>query len=105
MGHPLPGGEDPWAAAGRALACLGEIAGDFPQGRVLVVTHNSLVRLVLCHLLGIPLAEYRRRFPAVDSCLLTHVRVLPGRQAALLAFNAPPTQAWGAGEGVAQCLG
>lgn len=105
VGHPLPGGEDPWAAAGRALASLGEITGGFSQGRVLVVTHNSLIRLVLCHLLGIPLAEYRRRFPAVENCFLTQVRVLPGRQAALLAFNAPPTQAWGAEEGVAQCLG
>ena len=107
VGHPLPGGEDPRAAAGRAVACLSEIAHEHPRGRVLVVTHNSLVRLALCQILGIPLAEYRRRFPSVRNCYLNQVHVLAGKQAALLQFNAPLTEGWSSREGgeVAECPG
>ena len=36
---------------------------DAPQGRVaIVVSHNHVIRLRLAALLGLPLADYRRRF-------------------------------------------
>lgn len=89
VGHPLPGAEDPRAATARAVACLTEIAEEVPHGRVLVVTHNSLIRLTLCHLLRIPLSEYRRLFPFIRNCGLNEVRLLAGKQTALLQFNAP----------------
>jgi broad specificity phosphatase PhoE len=82
--HPLPGGEDPHAAADRFLSCLGEIEGD----RVLVVAHTTAIRLALCRMLGIPLGEYRRRLPRLDNCALTEVRLRDGR-AALLQYNSP----------------
>ncbi|OKK03581.1 phosphoglycerate mutase [Streptomyces sp. CB03234] len=87
--HHLPGGEDPAAAAERAIACLEEVARELPDGRVLVVAHSTLVRLVLCELLGIPLARYRQVFPALENGALTELRLLPGRQASLLRLNAP----------------
>ncbi len=96
VAHPLPGGEDPKRATSRALASLEEITRAYPQGRVLIVTHNSLIRLVLCQMLGIPPAEYRRSFPSMRNCHLNHVRVLPGQQAALLQLNTPPLGAWAA---------
>ncbi|GGU39587.1 histidine phosphatase family protein [Streptomyces lavendofoliae] len=89
VAHHLPGGEDPVAAAGRAVACLEEVARELPGGRVLVVAHSTLVRLALCELLGIPLARYRRVFPALENGALTELRLLPGRQASLLRLNAP----------------
>ncbi|MHB8294092.1 MAG: histidine phosphatase family protein [Acidimicrobiales bacterium] len=104
VGHPLPGGEDPRAAAARALACLAEIAEVCPSGRVLVVTHNSLIRLVLCHLLGIPLPEYRSRFPSIDNCCLNEVHVLPGEQAELRQFNVPVVEGHVLGQEAAVCL-
>jgi broad specificity phosphatase PhoE len=70
VGHPLPGGEDPRAATRRAVACVGEIAQEVGRGRVLILTHNTLIRLILCHLLGIPLAHYWDRFPSVRNCCL-----------------------------------
>ena len=76
-----------------------------PRNRVLVVTRNTVIRLILCHLLGIPLARYRDRFPFVRNCCLNQVHVLAGKQAALLQFNAPPTEGWGSREEVAECLG
>ncbi len=87
--HPLPGAEDPRAATARAIACLTDIAEEVPHGRVLVVAHNSLIRLTLCHLLRVPLSEYRRLFPLIRNCALNEVRLLTGKRPALLQFNTP----------------
>lgn len=88
VAHHLPGGEDPAAAADRAVGCLRETAHKLPDGRVLVVAHSTLLRLVLCELLGIPLARYRQVFPRLDNGALTELRLGDDR-AALLRFNAP----------------
>jgi broad specificity phosphatase PhoE len=88
VGAHLPGGEDPRAAVARALACLEDITSDAPDGRVLIVTHTTLLRLVLCRLLGLPMSDYRRRFPLVRNCALTEIR-LDGLRTALLQFNSP----------------
>ena len=90
--HPLPGGEDPVVAANRFTECLQEIAANLPDGRVLVVAHSSAIRLALCRLIGVPLSEYRRLFPALRNCALTEVRLRDGR-VALLQFNTPPVEA------------
>ncbi|MFE3740427.1 histidine phosphatase family protein [Streptomyces sp. NPDC059096] len=89
---PLPGGEDPKAAAGRGAAALLRLAAEWPGGRVLVVAHNTLFRLVLCRLLGIPESEYRRVLPGLRNCALTEIRVTAG-QPALLSYNVPATSA------------
>lgn len=85
-GH-LPGGEDPRAAADRGTACIREIARTHPGGRVLAVAHTTLLRLVLCQLLGLPLPAYRRVFPFVRNCGLTELR-LDREVVSLLQFNA-----------------
>jgi len=85
-GH-LPGGEDPRAAADRGAACIRDIARAHPGGRVLVVAHTTLLRLVLCQLLGLPLPGYRRVFPFVRNCGLTELR-LDREVVSLLQFNA-----------------
>ncbi|MCX4781968.1 histidine phosphatase family protein [Streptomyces sp. NBC_01264] len=90
--HHLPGGEDPRAAAARARACLEELHREFPGGRVLVVAHNALFRVLLCELLGIEMSAYRRVFPVLDNGTLTEVR-LGSYGAALLRFNAEPVPA------------
>ena len=87
-GH-LPGGEDPMVAAERVNDCLHEAASIHAAGRVLIVAHNTVIRLALCELLGLPLSGYRRLFPVVDNCALTEVRMTPSL-VALLRFNAPP---------------
>ncbi|MFF3643566.1 histidine phosphatase family protein [Streptomyces sp. NPDC002564] len=84
----LPGGEDPRAAAERASEALTDLAAAFPDGRVLVVAHSTLVRLLLCHRLGIPLADYRRVFPELHNGALTELRLRDGRMS-LLRLNAP----------------
>ncbi|MEU6674932.1 histidine phosphatase family protein [Streptomyces sp. NPDC046853] len=88
--HHLPGGEDPRKAAARAADCLAGIARQEPHGRVLLVAHSTLVRVLLCHLLGIPLGDYRRVFPQLFNGALTEIRVEDGHTA-LLRLNAPAT--------------
>lgn len=88
--HPLPGGEDPEAAADRGVSALRDIASAAPGERSLVIAHNTLIRLMLCRLLGIPLSEYRAVFPRVSNGKFTEIVIAsqPRGPAALLAFNA-----------------
>lgn len=88
VGAHLPGGEDPAAAAARFTDCLHDIAGRDTGGRALVVAHATVIRLALCRLLGMPLKDYRRRFPALGNCARTEIRLRDG-DAALLTFNTP----------------
>ena len=87
--HALPGGESPTLAAARGLAALSEIAEqDGEDGRGLVVAHNTLLRLVLCRLLGIPLARYREVFPRWGNVTLTEIEFTQSG-ASLLSYNVP----------------
>lgn len=90
--HPFPGSERPETAAARAADALREVARAHPGGRVLVVAHNTLLRLALCALLDIPAGRYRRLLPRLDNAAITEVAVPhgDGELAALLALNAPP---------------
>ncbi|MEW2353828.1 histidine phosphatase family protein [Spirillospora sp. NPDC029432] len=84
----FPGGEDPAKAAVRGAAALRRVAARHEGGRVLVVAHNTLLRLTLCELIGIPPARYRSLFPQVGNCTLTELR-LDAAATALMSFNAP----------------
>jgi probable phosphoglycerate mutase len=88
VAHPFPGAEDPRAAAVRGTGALRRIAAAHPGGRVLVVAHNTLLRLVLCSLLHIPLPEYRRVFPRLRNAAVSELRI-EGQRAALLSLNLP----------------
>ncbi|MEU9989733.1 histidine phosphatase family protein [Streptomyces sp. NPDC048045] len=90
VAHPFPGAEDPRAAAARGTAALRRVAAAHPGERVLVVAHNTLLRLVLCSLLRIPLAEYRRVFPRLRNTAVSEIRV-GGEHTALLSLNLPCT--------------
>lgn len=89
--HHLPGGEDPVLAAQRATAALADFAAASPGGRILVVAHNTLIRLLLCKVLEIPLSRYRTVFPQLTNGTLTELSLSasPPLSAALLSFNAP----------------
>jgi probable phosphoglycerate mutase len=84
--HGFPGGEPLPEAARRALEALRELDAEHPGEKVLVVMHNTLIRLVLCSLLEIPLKDYRRRFPNMVNVAITEVR-LNERSGALYTFN------------------
>ncbi|WP_406255277.1 histidine phosphatase family protein [Streptomyces chartreusis] len=89
VANPFPRAEDPSAAAERGAAALHRIAAAHPGGRVLVVAHNTLLRLVLCTLLSIPAGEYRRVFPRLRNAAISELLVKSDGSAALLSLNVP----------------
>ena len=90
--HPFPGAEPPEEAAVRAGAALREVARRHAGEDVLVVAHNTLLRLALCSLLDLPVTRYRQLFPRLDNVAVTRVAVPadPSAPASLLALNVPP---------------
>ena len=88
---PFPGSEPPERAADRAARALREIAAAYPGGRVLVVAHNTVLRLGICALIGVPVSRYRVLFPRLDNAALTELAVPLDRDtfSALLSLNAP----------------
>lgn len=90
--YPFPGAEPPVDAAARGAACLRRLASEHPGERVLVVAHNTLLRLALCDLLGLRVGDYRRTFPRLENAALCEVGLDPvAGTASLLRLNAPPT--------------
>lgn len=88
--HPFPGAEQPEAAAARCAGALRDAAEARPGGRVLVVAHNTLLRLGLCALLDLPVSRYRQLFPRLDNAAVTEITVPRDRSspASLLMLNA-----------------
>ncbi|GAA4903045.1 putative phosphoglycerate mutase [Actinomycetospora succinea] len=86
---PLPGGETGPDAVERVLPVITEALAAHPDGRVLVVAHQTLLRLLLCHLLGIPLDHYRAVLPRLEGAARTVVRPAAHGPAALVALNVP----------------
>lgn len=86
---PLPGGEPGHAAVERALPALRALASQ-SETPALVVMHSTLLRLVLCTLVGIDPNRYRHVMPKVRNVAVTTLELAKdGRSAALLGFNVP----------------
>jgi probable phosphoglycerate mutase len=89
--RPWPGGDDPIIRTDAATRALAELAHEVPGGRVLAVSHSTLIRLLVCAVLGVPLDDYRRRFPVIGPCAAVVLRSA-GPQAAgwaLTHYNLP----------------
>lgn len=89
VNNPFPGADPPAQAAERGGEALRRVAADHPGQTVLVVAHNTLLRLALCHLLDIDVSRYRTVFPRLDNGTLTELKIAPDGSASLLSFNVP----------------
>lgn len=89
VANVFPGAEPPADAAARAVAALHLLVAEHVDRTILVVAHNTLLRLVLCSLIGLPLEHYRRVFPRLDNVALTELRLPndPSEPTALLSYN------------------
>jgi probable phosphoglycerate mutase len=54
-----PGGESPHDVLSRAIAAIDDLRARHESGDVLVVSHKTVLRLLLCRLLGVELRRYR----------------------------------------------
>lgn len=59
--NPPTAGETAVQVASRANLVMAEIEEKYTTGNVLVVSHKSTIRIILCSLLGIDLGRYRDR--------------------------------------------
>ncbi|MFD7156433.1 histidine phosphatase family protein [Kribbella sp. NPDC059898] len=85
----FPGGEDPVAAADRVHEVFGEIGRRHQGQKVFAVAHNTLIRLLVCRVLGLRLNDYRRLLPALGPAALVRFRWQDGT-VGLEAYNVPP---------------
>ncbi|NKQ57096.1 histidine phosphatase family protein [Amycolatopsis sp. K13G38] len=88
VANAFPDAEPPVEAAERGVRALRNIAQRERGRRVLVVAHNTLLRLTLCRLLGIPLARYRDVFPRIENAAITEIGI-DGNDTSLRRFNLP----------------
>lgn len=87
----FPEGEDPVAAADRVREVFDEIGQRHQGQKVLVVAHNTLIRLLVCRVLGLRLNDYRRLLPALGPAALVRFRWQDGT-VGLEAYNVPPVR-------------
>jgi probable phosphoglycerate mutase len=85
----FPGGEPPVEAADRVYDVFQEIGRRNEGKKVLVVAHNTLIRLLVCRALGLRLNDYRRLLPALGPAALVRFRWQDGT-VGLEAYNVPP---------------
>lgn len=90
VANPYPGSEPPDEVARRVGAALRRIAVAHVGREVLVVAHNTALRLGLCDVLELPARRYRHLFPVLENAAITEI-VLPadGAAASLVRLNAP----------------
>lgn len=68
-----PGGEPAVAAQARAVQCWGRLVDEFAGEHILVVSHGGIIRLLVSHLLNLPLSSIARLH--VPYASLTQVQV------------------------------
>jgi broad specificity phosphatase PhoE len=69
-----PGGETAGQLIERVEPFLADLSRSHPGGNVAVVCHKTVCRLLACHLMGVPLSEYRRRIIMDNAALNTFER-------------------------------
>jgi probable phosphoglycerate mutase len=84
--HGFPGGEPLHEGADRVLEVFADLSRSHAGRTVLVVSHNTLIRLALCRMLGIELGLYRRLMPRVVNGAVSEVR-FGEKGSALYSFN------------------
>ncbi|MBI4237895.1 MAG: histidine phosphatase family protein [Deltaproteobacteria bacterium] len=72
----IPGGERPTEVQARAVAAVERMRSAHPSGRVAVVSHADVIKVVLVHYLGMPLDRWQQF--KIDNGSLTWLRFYPG---------------------------
>jgi broad specificity phosphatase PhoE len=67
----IPGGESLQGVLSRAVATLRDVIGRHPSGTVVLVSHDSVNRVILLHALDLPLSRYWRL--GQDPCAINDI--------------------------------
>lgn len=66
---PFPGGENAYDLQKRSVEAMWAIRERYPTGRVAVVTHGGVLKVIVADVMGLPLTE-RHRF-VINNCSIT----------------------------------
>ena len=80
-----PEGETGIELLDRAWPFMADVAQRHPSGNVVVVCHKTVCRLLACHIMGVPLAEYRRRLPMQNAAV--NILETAGQNWSVVALN------------------
>lgn len=80
----IPGGESLQDLAARAVDAFVLLLHAHPRGNIVLVSHDSVIRVLLCHALGLPLSSYDVLAPS--PCGISMLACAPGR-CTLESFN------------------
>lgn len=78
-GFRIPGGETLAELLGRILPALESLMparGDESEGGIIIVSHKATIRVLLCHLIGLPIHRYKE-IPQ-DNCAINRLHVQDG---------------------------
>lgn len=81
----LPGGESMPEVAARVKALVDRVRARFPEGRVALVSHADVIKLVLIELIGLDIKHILRL--SIDNCSMLLVRVREDTGARLIMYN------------------
>jgi probable phosphoglycerate mutase len=84
--HHWPNGDDPSDRVREATTALSDWAAQCGP-RPLAIAHSTMIRLIVCHVLGISLGEYRRRLPRLEPCAVTTLGLSADGTWSLIAYN------------------
>lgn len=62
-------GESGYQVAARVIPALNEIVSQYTGKTILIIAHNTVNRIILAHVLGLPLSEFRRKIQQLPSGL------------------------------------
>jgi probable phosphoglycerate mutase len=83
--YPPSGGETAAEVATRGGKVIQELKAAFPAGNVLVVSHETTIRILLCSLLGLNIALYRVRLACPEGSVSQLLSSANGYQLCCLA--------------------
>jgi broad specificity phosphatase PhoE len=69
----LPNGESGAITVSNAESALVKIFNEKKSDEILIVSHGTLIRILLCKLLGLKIDDYRRIFPIIQNTSITSV--------------------------------
>ena len=69
-----PGGESGEEVAARVVAAFEDVRGCHQGQQFLIVAHKTVNRILLCHMLDLPISDYRRSIPQ-GPCALNQIEI------------------------------
>ncbi|MFT9493692.1 alpha-ribazole phosphatase [Anaerosolibacter sp.] len=76
LDYPVPEGESLRQMYGRVKEAIDQLCIDYPQGKILLVSHGGCIRGILSHLIGSGIEDYWKY--KIENCGITKIEIVDG---------------------------